>query len=43
MGNSDQTIVEGTVYSGYTLKLVRLSKTKLLDKITFWMAQWVFI
>ena len=45
LANTDQIIVEGTVYAGYTLKLVRLSKTKLLDKITwiFWMAQRVFI
>ena len=34
LANTDQIIVEGTVYAGYTLKLVRLSKTKLLDKIT---------
>ena len=34
LGNTDQIIVEGTVYAGYTLKLVRLSKTNLLDNIT---------
>ena len=35
MENTDQTVVEGTVYAGYTFKMVRLSKTKLFDEITW--------
>jgi len=34
MGNSDQTVVEGTVYAGYTLKMVRFLKAKLFEEIT---------
>ena len=34
MANTDQTVVEGAVYAGYTLKMVRLLKTKLFDEIT---------
>ena len=35
MANTDQTVVEGAVYAGYTLKMVRLLKTKLFDEITW--------
>ena len=34
LDNTDKTVVEGTVYAGYTLKLVRSSETELFDKIT---------